>query len=84
MEDNCKAYLPGTEDALCGSPRARPFHCTSDWLTPVINPNVVDFTLGFISLYTLKCSFSWDFSPFAKEPTTFSDTEKCRSVGFLK
>ena len=30
-----------------------------------------------------KCSFSWDFSPFTKEPTTFSDSLQ-RSVGFLR
>ena len=41
--DNVTSYLPGVEvnrDHEGGSSRARPFHCTSAWLTPTITPNV--------------------------------------------
>ena len=37
------SYLPGTgvnHDHEGGSPRVRPAHCTSGWLTSMIIPNV--------------------------------------------
>ena len=50
--ENCgQAYLPGrgvNRDQLGGSPRARPFHCTSVGLTLAIAPNVGDSTVQFM------------------------------------
>ena len=50
--ENCgQAYLPGrgvNRDQLGGSPRARPFHCTSIGLTLAIAPNVGDSTVQFM------------------------------------
>ena len=51
IEKCCQAYLPGrgvNRDQLGGSPRARPFHCTSVGLTLAIAPNVGDSTVQFM------------------------------------
>ena len=51
IEKNCQAYLPGrgvNRDQQGGSPRARPFHCTSVGLTLAIAPNVDDWTVQFM------------------------------------
>ena len=51
IEKCCQAYLPGrgvNRDQLGGSPRARPFHCTTVGLTLAIAPNVGDSTVQFM------------------------------------
>ena len=48
---NASAYLPGrgvNRDQLGGSPRARPYHCTTVGLTLAIAPNVGDSTVQFM------------------------------------
>ena len=45
------AYLPGVgvnRDHEGGSPRVRPFHCTSARLTPTITPNVGNSNAQFL------------------------------------
>ena len=46
-----EAYLPGREvnhDHEGGSSRARLLHCTQEWLTPAISPNVGNSTSSFL------------------------------------
>ena len=46
-----EAYLPGREvnhDHEGGSSRARLLHCTKEWLTPAISPNVGNSTSSFL------------------------------------
>ena len=46
-----EAYLPGREvnhDHEGGSSRARLLHCTKEWLTPAISPNVGNSTSLFL------------------------------------
>ena len=46
-----RAYLPGVgvnRDHEGGSPRVRPFHCTSARLTPTITPNVGNSNAQFL------------------------------------
>ena len=46
-----QAYLPGVgvnRDHEGGSPRVRPFHCTSARLTPTITPNVGNSNAQFL------------------------------------
>ena len=75
-----QAYLPGrgvNRDQLGGSPRARPFHCTSVGLTLAIAPNVGDSTVQFmcvgsafaLTLYKqskIRISLSYQPSPQCK------------------
>ena len=49
--DIVEAYLPGVgvnHDHQGGSPRVRPFHCTSARLTPTITPNVGNSNAQFL------------------------------------
>ena len=51
IEKCAQAYLPGrgvNRDQLGGSPRARPYHCTTVGLTLAIAPNVGDSTVQFM------------------------------------
>ena len=46
-----QAYLPGTEvnhDHQGGSSRARLLHCTTEWLTSAISPNVGNSSASFL------------------------------------
>ena len=45
----------------CG-PGARPFHCTSAWLTPAIFPNVEDSGAQFISVGDCVRALPWYFN----------------------
>ena len=52
-------------DPLGGSPRARPFHCTSDGLTLAIAPNVGDSGAQFLLVGDCVRAIPWFWTIFA-------------------
>ena len=62
------AYLPGwgvNHDQEGGSPRARPFHCTSVGLTPAIISNVDNSTASFLLVGDCVRAIPWIYNSLA-------------------